>query len=75
MRVERGKSDGGASPWPGWSPSFSSTVPRELVHRRAISEVFMTDIRRIGEGRYLAAAQWPRLHPFFRSGPGAKEGM
>jgi hypothetical protein len=71
MRFDRRKYDAGASPGADWTPSFSSTVPRELVHRRAISEVFMTDISRIGEGRYLAAAQWPRLHPFFCSTPGA----
>ncbi|YCH17934.1 hypothetical protein M1E17_03185 [Arthrobacter sp. D1-29] len=71
MRFERGKTDGGASSGTDGQPSFSNTVPRELVHRRAISEVFMTDIHRVGEGRYLAAAQWPRLHPFFHSGAGA----
>ena len=71
MRFDRRKYDAGASPGADWTPSFSSTVARELVHRRAISEVFMTDISRIGEGRYLAAAQWPRLHPFFCSTPGA----
>lgn len=71
MRFDRRKYDAGVSPGADWRPSFSRTVPRELVHRRAISEVFMTDIRRIGDGRYLAAAQWPRLHPFFYSRPGA----
>ncbi|MDQ0680242.1 hypothetical protein QFZ30_003624 [Arthrobacter pascens] len=71
MRFDRRKFDAGRSQWADRRHSFSSTVPRELVHRRAISEVFMTDIRRIGEGRYLATAQWPRLHPFFCSRPGA----
>jgi hypothetical protein len=67
----RGNSDDGESPGGAEGLSFSSTVPRELVHRRAIAEVFMTDLRRIGEGRYIAAAQWPRLHDFYHSGPGA----
>lgn len=71
MRFERGKPDGGKASGADRTPSFSNTVPRELVHRRAISEVFMTDIHRLGDGRYLAAAQWPRLHPFFLSGGGA----
>jgi hypothetical protein len=71
MRFERGKPDGGTASGTDGRPSFSNTVPRELVHRRAISEVFMTDIHRISEGRYLAAAQWPRLHPFFHAGGGA----
>lgn len=71
MHSARGNPDDGESPWGAKGLSFSSTVPRELVHRRAIAEVFMTDLRRIGEGRYLAAAQWPRLHDFYHSGPGA----
>ena len=66
MRVERGNSNGGM-PSGGGMLSFSSAVPRELVHRRAVAEVFMTDIRRVGEGRYMAAAQWPRLHMFYHS--------
>jgi hypothetical protein len=71
MRFERGKPDGGTASGTDGRPSFSNTVPRELVHRPAISEIFMTDIHRISEGRYLAAAKWPRLHPFFHSGGGA----
>jgi hypothetical protein len=46
---------------------FSAPVPRELVHRRAISEVFVTGINRTGSTTYTLSAQWPRWHVFFGS--------
>ena len=63
-----GTLDGGV-PGSDAKVTFSSTVPRELVHRWGLSEVFMTDIRRVGEGRYIAGAQWPRLHTFYHPLP------
>ncbi|MET8824627.1 ScbA/BarX family gamma-butyrolactone biosynthesis protein [Streptomyces sp. NPDC004608] len=45
--------------------SWSRTVPREMVHRTSVAEVLLTDVRRIDENRFLAAACWPRSHPTF----------
>jgi 2-oxo-3-(phosphooxy)propyl 3-oxoalkanoate synthase len=45
--------------------SYAATVPRQLVHRSAICEVFLTDSRRLGEGEFLLAAQLPRVHSYF----------
>lgn len=46
---------------------FGAPVARELVHRRSISEVFLTDIRPSGGTGYTLSAQWPRWHVFFDS--------
>ncbi|MDO0929046.1 ScbA/BarX family gamma-butyrolactone biosynthesis protein [Streptomyces sp. TG1A-8] len=45
--------------------SWSRTVPRELVHRVSVAEVLLTDVLRIDEVHFLAAACWPRSHPTF----------
>ncbi|MFE4871237.1 ScbA/BarX family gamma-butyrolactone biosynthesis protein [Streptomyces sp. NPDC056682] len=42
--------------------SFQQPVPRRLVHRAAVAEVLLTDSVRLGEHRFLVAAQWPRDH-------------
>lgn len=44
---------------------FQQTVPRELVHRAAVSEVFVTDMRVVGDDRFVVGAQWPRAHSFY----------
>lgn len=44
---------------------FQQTIPRSLVHRAAVSEVFVTDLNILGEGRFEVGAQWPRRHGFF----------
>jgi hypothetical protein len=44
--------------------SYLRPVPRQLVHRAAVSEVFITDARRGGRG-YQVAAQWPRDHTLY----------
>ncbi|WP_133916056.1 ScbA/BarX family gamma-butyrolactone biosynthesis protein [Streptomyces sp. NBC_00582] len=44
---------------------FARTLPKELVHRAAIAEVFLTDAERLGEDEMRLAAQLPRLHPFY----------
>jgi hypothetical protein len=41
---------------------FESTVPRRLVHRNAVAEVFITDSVARGESSFEAAAQLPRGH-------------
>jgi hypothetical protein len=46
---------------------LTSTVPRELVHRSAVAEVFLTGWRRETESRFTLTAQWPRAHSFFTS--------
>ncbi|WAL67971.1 ScbA/BarX family gamma-butyrolactone biosynthesis protein [Amycolatopsis cynarae] len=44
---------------------FQQTIPRSFVHRAAVSEVFVTDLNILGEGRAEIGAQWPRRHSFF----------
>jgi 2-oxo-3-(phosphooxy)propyl 3-oxoalkanoate synthase len=41
---------------------YDSTVPRGLVHRNAVSEVFATDSQQTGENTFDVAAQLPRGH-------------
>jgi hypothetical protein len=48
--------------------SYDSCVPRSLVHKKAVSEVFLTDARELGPDRFAVAAQWPRDHVFFSPG-------
>ncbi|MER5768689.1 ScbA/BarX family gamma-butyrolactone biosynthesis protein [Streptomyces sp. NPDC001985] len=42
--------------------SYEATVPRALVHRTSVAEVFVTDSVRTGEDRFAVAAQLPRGH-------------
>lgn len=46
---------------------FTAPVARELVHRRAVSEVFLTGIQGSGGTAYTLFAQWPRWHVFYGS--------
>ncbi|GAB2744577.1 ScbA/BarX family gamma-butyrolactone biosynthesis protein [Kitasatospora kifunensis] len=58
--------------------SFLRTVDRALLHRRNLTEVFLTDVRRVNERDFLAAAQLPRVHPHFTghlAGPGVLDAM
>ncbi|MER8057445.1 MULTISPECIES: ScbA/BarX family gamma-butyrolactone biosynthesis protein [unclassified Streptomyces] len=48
--------------------SFLQPVPRHMVHRAAIAEVFLTDAVRTGEHSFLVAAQWPRDHALYSPG-------
>ena len=48
---------------------FHRTVSRKLVHKSAVSEVFLTDSERSDVDRFLIAAQWPRDHAVFQPGP------
>jgi hypothetical protein len=45
--------------------TYTSTVPRTLVHKQAIEQVFLTDSAQGGEDEFLVAAQLPRTHLFF----------
>lgn len=44
------------------APSLTTTVPRQLVHRAALSETLLTGWRRTGDDRFSLSAQWPRAH-------------
>jgi len=44
---------------------FMQTVDRSLIHRHALSEVFLTDTVPTGATSYLAAAQLPSSHAYF----------
>ncbi len=44
---------------------FSHTIPRELVHRRSIAEVFVTSDAQLDDVHYEFGAQLPRLHAFY----------
>ncbi|ASU85992.1 gamma-butyrolactone biosynthesis protein [Nocardiopsis gilva YIM 90087] len=45
--------------------NFAHTVDKQLVHRRALSEVFLTDSSLIDESRFVAAAQLPPSHAYY----------
>ncbi|GGR68446.1 ScbA/BarX family gamma-butyrolactone biosynthesis protein [Streptomyces roseolus] len=48
---------------------LTSTVPREYVHRAAVSEVFLTGWDAVdpqaGSEKFVVRAQWPRSHSLF----------
>jgi A-factor biosynthesis hotdog domain len=41
---------------------FDRGVPRDLVHRRAVAEVLITDTIQVAEDEFLLGAQLPRAH-------------
>jgi 3-oxoacyl-[acyl-carrier-protein] synthase-3 len=45
--------------------SFDRTVPRDLVHRRNLSELFLTDSARVDDTHFVAGAQLPAAHPYY----------
>ncbi len=45
--------------------TYDTTIDRALVHRAAVSEVFLTDVRAIDDRTVLIAAQLPRCHGYF----------
>lgn len=47
------------------SLKFLQPVSRQMVHRAAVAEVFVTDAFPMGDDRYLVAAQWPRDHALY----------
>ncbi|GAA0475044.1 ScbA/BarX family gamma-butyrolactone biosynthesis protein [Streptomyces olivaceiscleroticus] len=44
---------------------LTTTVPREYVHRSAVTEVFLTDWHGSGPNAWTVTAQWPRAHSFY----------
>jgi hypothetical protein len=45
--------------------SYAETVSRQLVHRAAICEVFLTDTQPRSDNEFLVAAQLPRVHSYY----------
>ncbi|MEU6893030.1 ScbA/BarX family gamma-butyrolactone biosynthesis protein [Streptomyces sp. NPDC046557] len=52
------------------APVLTTTVPREYVHRAALSEVFLTGWQRTGTHAFTITAQWPRSHSFYTATAG-----
>jgi 2-oxo-3-(phosphooxy)propyl 3-oxoalkanoate synthase len=46
--------------------TFDSTVPRQLVHRASVNEVFLTDCIPVDADRFLVGAQLPRHHALYQ---------
>lgn len=44
---------------------LTTTVPREYVHKIALSEVLLTSWRSLGSDEHVITAQWPRAHSFY----------
>jgi hypothetical protein len=58
---------GTITPELGAELSFSRTVDRELIHRRNLTEVFLTDIQRVNEETFISAALLPVIHAHYTS--------
>ncbi|MFV8183693.1 ScbA/BarX family gamma-butyrolactone biosynthesis protein [Streptomyces sp. AF1B] len=43
-------------------PTLTATVPRQLVHRAAVAETYLTGWEKTGTDRFRLSAQWPRAH-------------
>ncbi|XAS72350.1 ScbA/BarX family gamma-butyrolactone biosynthesis protein [Micrococcaceae bacterium Sec5.1] len=56
--------------YPETEAVISARVGRELVHRRAVSEVFLLGLERCSDTEFTVFAQWPRWHVFY----GARDG-
>ncbi|MGJ5755812.1 A-factor biosynthesis hotdog protein [Streptomyces puniciscabiei] len=52
---------------------FTRTLPKELVHRAAVAEVFLTDMEYHGEDELLLGAQLPRRHAFYHDTLGPRD--
>ncbi|MEV5237735.1 ScbA/BarX family gamma-butyrolactone biosynthesis protein [Streptomyces cinnamoneus] len=53
-------------------PILTSTVPKELVHRAAVAEVFLTGCTQADGHHFSLTAQWPRAHGFFTADGGRR---
>ncbi|TDQ48467.1 ScbA/BarX family gamma-butyrolactone biosynthesis protein [Actinorugispora endophytica] len=49
--------------------AYDQTVPRGMVHRWALSEVFLTDSHGVDETRFASAAQLPQSHAYYGDHP------
>jgi 2-oxo-3-(phosphooxy)propyl 3-oxoalkanoate synthase len=52
--------------------AFLQPIPRHMVHRAAVAEVFLTDAVAEGHDRFLVAAQWPRDHAVYHPDRGGR---
>ncbi|WP_237547066.1 ScbA/BarX family gamma-butyrolactone biosynthesis protein [Streptomyces sp. SID161] len=50
---------------PAGTATLTTTVPKEYVHRAAVSEVFLTGWRQTATDTCTVTAQWPRAHTFY----------
>jgi hypothetical protein len=64
------------------TPRLTTTVPREYVHRAAVSEVLLTGWEAAAEpaeadqpDEFAVSAQWPRSHSFFTQSGGYQDSM
>lgn len=48
------------------SGSYETAVPRSLVHRLAVSEVYLMTAEQLGVDQFHLTAQWPRRHFYYR---------
>ncbi|MEU8587549.1 ScbA/BarX family gamma-butyrolactone biosynthesis protein [Streptomyces sp. NPDC048664] len=65
MTVETAPVESAAAETAPVALTFERTVPRGLVHRHALSEVFLTDSVRLDEDHFVAAAQLPPSHAYY----------
>ncbi|RBO88424.1 ScbA/BarX family gamma-butyrolactone biosynthesis protein [Nocardia puris] len=49
-----------------------STIPRQLAHRCAVSEVFVTSLDTLGPDSFLVGAQLPRMHAYYGDHAGSQ---
>ncbi|NAX48282.1 hypothetical protein CAG70_14940 [Photobacterium halotolerans] len=49
--------------------SYRNTVSKELVHRAAVSEVFLTDVEMISEDKFITGAHLPKTHAYYNDIP------
>ena len=52
-----------------WSPNFSQTICKELVHKSFLSEVFLTDSRQVANDCFLISALLPKTHFYYNDVP------
>ncbi|MFI0186447.1 ScbA/BarX family gamma-butyrolactone biosynthesis protein [Streptomyces sp. NPDC017082] len=50
---------------PATPDTLTTTVPKEYVHRAAVTEVFLTGWRQSAPDTCVVTAQWPRAHTFY----------
>ncbi|HEX8646572.1 MAG TPA: AfsA-related hotdog domain-containing protein [Thermoleophilaceae bacterium] len=49
----------------GYGLTFERAMPRDLVHKAAIEQVLLTDLKPLGDDEFAFAAQLPRAHRLF----------
>ncbi|MFE9769602.1 ScbA/BarX family gamma-butyrolactone biosynthesis protein [Streptomyces sp. NPDC005808] len=80
VSASRTPSDSVLTPWTGFPP-FTTTVPRQYVHRAAVSEVLLTgwepavDGAAVQPDAFVIRAQWPRGHSLFSQAGGYQDPM